>query len=73
MLYAGGLGVGEGTQVQLNSVRFSVLAALSGSASTAAELDQLDSSSLILSFPCLKRTPTAALQLLHSVKQLSDR
>lgn len=50
-----------------------MLAAFSGSASTAAALDQLDSSSLILSFPCLKRTPTAASQLLHSVKQLSDR
>ncbi len=60
------------TQVQLNSEYFSVLAAFSGSASTAAALDQLDSGSLILSFPCLKRTPTAASQLLHSVKQLSD-
>lgn len=42
--------------VQLNAEFFSVLALLSGSASTAAELDQLESSSLILSFPCLKRT-----------------
>lgn len=61
------------TRVQLNSRYFTVLALLSGSASTAAELDPLDSSSLILSFPCLNRTPTAASQLLYSVKQLADR
>lgn len=64
---------GKKTPVQLNSENFSVLAAHSGSASTAAELDALDSGSLILSFPFLNRTPTAASQLLHSIKQLSDR
>lgn len=57
------------TEVQLKSI-LSVLAALSELASTAAELDQSDSSSIILSFPCLKRTPTSASQLLHPVKQL---
>lgn len=70
MLSAGGPG-GCGL-IHLNSEYFSVLAAHSGLASTAAELDPLDASSLLLSLPCLKRTPTAASQLLHSVKQLSN-
>lgn len=61
----------SGGEICLNSVD-SLLAALSGSASTAAELEPLDSRSLLLSLPFLKGTPTAASQLLHSVKLLPD-